>query len=83
MKVTPLKKKFGKYAPGDEFDLPDAAARLFIKAGKLVQVQAEAPVYQTRMMQAEPVAPVVAAPYGYRADGQPRKRPGRAPSAAE
>lgn len=56
MKVTPVKKKFGKYAPGDEFEFPDKAAKLFIRLGKLVAVGA-APTYQTRMMQAE--APAV------------------------
>lgn len=30
--------------------------------------------YQTRMLQADPAN---AAPYGYKADGTPRKRPGR------
>lgn len=70
MKVTPVNKKFGKYAPGDEFDFPDKAARIFIKAGKLSEVKV--PEYQTRMMEA--------APYGYKADGTPRKRPGRAVS---
>lgn len=75
MKVTPIKKKFGKYAPGDVFDLPDKAARLFIKVGKLAAVTAApaaAPTYQTRMMTAE-----VRAPYGLKADGTPRARPGR------
>lgn len=86
MKVTPIKKKFGKYAPGDEFDLPDKAAKIFIKVGKLEQVHTAAPTYQTRMMQAEPVAAPAAAatihtpeaeeaPYGYKVDGTPRKRP--------
>jgi hypothetical protein len=89
MKVTPIKKKFGKYAPGDEFELPDKMAKVFIKVGKLARVESPAPVYQTRMMQAAPVQAVVApavlaepaagpAPYGYKADGTPRKRPGRA-----
>lgn len=90
MKVTPVGKKFGKYAPGVEFDLPDKAAKVFIKVGKLKKVEASAPTYQTRMMQAEPAASVVAsstpdttalaedsAPYGYKIDGTPRKRPGR------
>lgn len=41
--------------------------------------------YQTRMMQAaKPVPTVVVdpAPYGYKADGTPRKRPGRPPVSA-
>jgi hypothetical protein len=81
MKVTPLKKKFGKYAPGDEFEFPDKAAKVFIKAGKLQQVQSADLSYQTRMMQATPAA-VVVAPYGVKADGTPRRRPGR-PAASE
>lgn len=56
MKVTPVNKKFGKYAPGDEFEFPDKTAKIFIRLGKLVAVGA-APTYQTRMMQAE--APAV------------------------
>lgn len=91
MKVTPVSKKFGKYAPGDEFELPDRTAKVLIKIGKL-QAVGTAPVYQTRMMSAEPVAsaatvqysrsePLEAAPYGYKVDGTPRKRPGRASKA--
>jgi hypothetical protein len=34
MKVAAI-KKFGKYRPGDEFDLPDKTARLFIKIKRL------------------------------------------------
>jgi hypothetical protein len=98
MRVTPTKKKFGKYMPGDEFDLPDKAAKVFVKIGKLKRVKN--PGYLTRMMTAEPVVanevadvadnavvddPVTEtddetteeAPYGYKADGTPRKRPGR------
>lgn len=86
MKVTPTKKKFGKYAPGEPFDLPDKAAKVFIKIGKLAAV-VDAPAltqasqtYSTRMMTAESpasAAVVDPAPYGYKADGTPRKRPGR------
>lgn len=85
MKVTPVKKKFGKYAPGDEFELPDRTAKVLIKVGKLQPVTASMG-YQTRMLSAEPVTapvqysrsePVEAAPYGYKADGTPRLRPGR------
>lgn len=36
------------------------------------------PVYQTRMMQAEPVE-ADPAPYGYKADGTPRKRRAKKP----
>lgn len=77
MKVTPVNQKFGKYLPGQEFDLPDKTARIFIKVGKLLEVQG----YQTRMLSATPVV-VEAAPYGYKSDGTPRKRPGR-PAASE
>lgn len=90
MKVTPVSKKFGKYKPGEEFELPDKAAKVFVRAGKLRKVEAVTG-YQTRMMSA--AAPVQApdpqqeaaaedAPYGYKADGTPRKRPGR-PAASE
>lgn len=106
MKVTPTKRKFGKYNPGDTFELKDKVARVLIKVGKLREADEpeEAPKgYQTRMMQAAPSpAPAPAAvletkqepevpqaepaaetqaeeaPYGYKADGTPRKRPGRA-----
>lgn len=40
MKVTPVEKKFGKYRPGDEFELPDKAAQIFIRVGKLREVTA-------------------------------------------
>lgn len=33
MKVTAV-KKFGKYQPGEEFEFPDRAAKVFIKMGK-------------------------------------------------
>lgn len=63
MKVTPIGKKFGKYKPGDVFVLPDRTARVLVKVGKLQEVTAPnpaaVPTYQTRMLQAEPVAPVV------------------------
>lgn len=59
-------------------------AKVLIGKGLARAVDEEAttpatPTYQTRMMQA---APAEAAPYGYKADGTPRKRPGR-PAAAE
>lgn len=88
MKVTPVSKKFGKYKPGEEFELPDKAAKVFVRAGKLRKVES---TYQTRMMTAaapmqaeapEPQQEAVDAPYGYKADGTPRKRPGR-PAASE
>lgn len=97
MKVTPTKKKFGKYAVGDVFELPSRTAKVFIKVGTLRAADAsietvEVPVYATRMMQAatvdmksgvvtfdEPPAAgtTTDAPYGYKADGTPRLRPGR------
>jgi len=80
MKVTPVSKKFGKYRPGEEFELPDKAAKVFVRAGKLRKVE---PTYQTRMMTAAaPMQAAEEAPYGYKADGTPRKRPGR-PAASE
>lgn len=80
MKVTPTTKKFGKYQPGDEFELPDKAARIFIHVGKLREVGGLG--YQTRMMQPNAItvaaiAESYEAPYGYKSDGTPRKRPGR------
>lgn len=80
MKVTPINRKFGKYAPGDEFDLPSKAAKIFIKAKKLKAVEeGHAAPYQTRAMQAAPAPAPVVAPYGYKADGTPRLRPAPAP----
>lgn len=81
MKVTPLNRRFGKYLPGDTFEIHPAAAKVFITKGRLAAAEL-APTYQTRMMTAEPVAAPVAAPYGYKADGTPRQRPGR-PAKAE
>lgn len=94
MKVTPTKKKFGKYAVGDVFELPSRTAKVFIKVGTLAEV-IDAPAltaatnkYSTRMMQAAPASlhtvsaealaqTAAIAPYGYKADGTPRLRPGR------
>lgn len=98
MKVTPVSRKFGKYAPGDVFELKDKTAKLLIKVGKLREPNERAiavPSYQTRMMQAEePARSYVAvmkeeaeeapeAPYGYKADGTPRLRPGRPAKASD
>lgn len=47
MKVTPL-KKFGKYLPGDAFEMSDKVARIYIKKGKLRE-------YQTASVVPEPV----------------------------
>lgn len=41
MKVTPVKKKFGSYPLGSSFEFPDAAARVFIKAGILAEFLGE------------------------------------------
>lgn len=49
MLVTPVKKKFGKYSPGESFEFPDRAAKIMIKVGKLA-------AYETRAL-----APEVAA----------------------
>lgn len=35
MQVTPVKKRFGTYKPGDVFELNDRLARTFIATGKL------------------------------------------------
>lgn len=78
MKVTPVRKKFGKYAPGDEFEFPDQTAKVFIRIGKLAEVKPGL-VYQTRMMTAQLERPVEA-PYGLKADGTPKARPGRSPA---
>ena len=53
-------------------------AKILVGKGLAREVVEAAPIYQTRMMQAAPVAPAAEpAPYGYKADGTPRKRPGR------
>ena len=57
-------------------------AKVLAKKGMVRIVDAEAPApaaYETRMLQA---APAESAPYGYKADGTPRMRPGR-PAKAE
>lgn len=91
MKVTPISRKFGKYVPGDVFTSPFSPkmTKVLIKLGKLEEAKEPAPaapVYQTRMMQAQAVVPAShviedvrdeLAPYGYKADGTPRQRPGR------
>lgn len=82
MKVTPINRKFGKHAPGDVFDLPSKAAKIFIKAKKLKAVEEGEAVpppqtYATRALQAAP--PPAPAPYGYKADGTPRLRPAPTP----
>lgn len=51
MKVTPVKKKFGKYSPGDVFEFPSKAAKIYIKVGKLAEVTEE------KVVVPEPVSP--------------------------
>jgi hypothetical protein len=91
MKVTPIKRKFGRYLPGEEFDLPDKVARVFINAKK---VQAVGMPYQTRALVAAPAFahPMVEVDANgvewdaalhtstklKNADGTWRKKPGRA-----
>ncbi len=53
MKVTPIKRKFGRYLPGEEFELKDPIARVFIKKQVLQEVGGLN--YQTRAMTAAPV----------------------------
>lgn len=48
MKVTPVGKKFGKYSPGDAFELKDKQAKIFMKLGRVQE-------YQTRDMVASRV----------------------------
>lgn len=55
-------------------------AKVLVKKGLVRIVESEAPApaaYETRMLQA-----AESAPYGYKADGTPRMRPGR-PAKAE
>jgi hypothetical protein len=92
MQVTPVNRKFGKHAPGDVFELRDKTAKVLIKIGKLAHagyltrdMRAEHPQAPTVIIEVRQTAvadPVVEdaseeAPYGYKADGTPRKRPGR------
>lgn len=65
---------------------PDAIGKVLVARGIGEEIKAEEATgtYQTRMMTAaSPTAaltPVPEAPYGYKADGTPRKRPGRSPA---
>ncbi len=67
---------------------PDAIGKVLMARGIGEEVKAEeaAGTYQTRMLTATTPsaapAPVATpeAPYGHKADGTPRKRPGRAPA---
>jgi hypothetical protein len=38
MQVTPTKKAFGSYKPGDSFDLPEKTARHLIRVGLVCEV---------------------------------------------
>lgn len=38
MKVTPVKRRFGRYKPGDVFEMPDRSARVFVRVGQLREV---------------------------------------------
>lgn len=49
MKVTPVKRKFGRYSPGEAFDLPDPVARVFVRKGKLAEYSEP----ETRALEAE------------------------------
>ena len=87
MKMKAINKPWRGTAVGEEFEASPGHARF------LQRIKRAEPVglgYQTRMMTAEapkaaePVQytrtePVEEAPYGYKTDGTPRQRPGRAP----
>lgn len=68
---------------GRRVKYPKQVGKVLVARGLGVEVTGEdsapaQPTYQTRMMQAAPVtAAADPAPYGYKADGTPRKRPGR------
>ena len=55
MKVTPISKNFGKYKPGDVFELRDATAKILIKVKKL-QAAESSMGYQTRALQAAQIS---------------------------
>lgn len=88
MKVTPIGKKFSKYMPGQVFELPDKAAKIFIKLKKLEaadSVVSKSMTYQTRAMTAD--VDSTGAPWDgslhtstklKNSDGTWRKKPGRA-----
>lgn len=52
MKVTPVKKAFGKYQPGQVFEFPSKAAKVYIKLGKLAEVTG---TDETKVVEPEPV----------------------------
>jgi hypothetical protein len=57
MKVTPLKKKFGKHAIGTVFELPDKTARVFLKIGRIARAEEAAALIPQEVV-ADGVAPV-------------------------
>ena len=63
MKVTPRNKKFGRYAPGDVFELKDRTAKLLIKMGKLERAEeipaGDLAVVEPEVTKPEPVLEVV------------------------
>lgn len=50
MRVVPI-KKFGRYLPGQPFDFPDKAAKVFIKVGKLRAATPEDEQFEVKPMQ--------------------------------
>jgi hypothetical protein len=71
MMVTPTTKKFGKYAPGDSFELRDKSAKLLIKVGKLRAVEpAPASGYLNRAMTAAAPAAAVGPQYLIKVAGE-------------
>jgi hypothetical protein len=57
MKVTPLKKKFGKHAIGTVFELPDKTARVFLKIGRVARAE-DVTALAPQEVVADGVAPV-------------------------
>lgn len=85
MKVKAINKPFRRYAVGEEFEVSATQAKLLVSIKRAVVVTESGLGYQTRMMQAAPVAAEVVdpAPWGYKQDGTPRARPGRVAKASE
>ncbi|MFA6063871.1 MAG: hypothetical protein WC736_14890 [Gallionella sp.] len=98
MKVTPKFRKFGKYELGQQFELPDRAAKVLILVGKVTAVEPGPQGYRTRDMRADAVpvvaveldsegiewnAEIHAASKFKKADGTWRKRAGRVAASEE
>lgn len=93
MKVKVIHRPLRQYPVGHELEIANLLGRKLIHAKRVELVEQSTPQYQTRMMQAAPLSDLVhrgpvpqtsfnpEAPYGYKADGTPRLRPGRAPKA--